>query len=91
VRLYKDVPSTFSALDRLAKDGKKVRVTFVHDRDSGLKLFADKVWYVRKDADLAAFLEKDRADKWAKDSKGTLLTYAEARKFVGGDRLAQAR
>lgn len=91
VRLYKDVPSTFSALDRLAKDGKKVRVTFVHDRDSGLKLFADKVWYVRKDADLAAFLEKDRADKWAKDNKGTLLTYAEARKFVGGDRLAQAR
>lgn len=91
VRLYKDVPSTFAALDQLAKDGKKVRVSFVHDRESGLKLFADKVWYVRKDGDVAAFLEKSRADKWAQSNNGTLLTYAEARKFVGSDRLAQAR
>jgi NitT/TauT family transport system substrate-binding protein len=91
VRLYKDVPSTFAALDKLAKDGKKVRVSFVHDRDSGLKLFADKVWYVRKDADVAAFLEKSQAEKWALNNNGTLLTYAEARKFVGSDRLAQAR
>ena len=41
----------------------------------------------------AAFLEKSRAEKWAlAPITGKLLTYAEARKFVGnGRRLAQAR
>ena len=91
VRLYKDVPSTFIALNQLEKDGKTVRVAFVHDRETGLKLFADKVWYIRKDNDIAAFLEKSGAEKWAQANNGNLLTYAEARKFVGGERLAQAR
>ncbi len=91
VRLYKDVPSTFTALNQLEKDGKTVRVAFVHDRETGLKLFADKVWYIRKDNDIAAFLEKSSAEKWAQANNGNLLTYAEARKFVGGERLAQAR
>ena len=57
VRLYKDVPSTFAALNQLEKEGKTVRVAFVHDRETGLKLFADKVWYIRKGDDIAAFLE----------------------------------
>ena len=91
VRLYKDVPSTFLALDQLEKDNKTVRVAFVHDRESGLKLFADKVWYIRTGNDIAAFLEKSRAEKWAQANNGKLLTYAEARKFVGNERLAQAR
>lgn len=91
VRLYKDVPATFSALDKLGKDGKTVRVVFVHDRDTGLKLFADKVWYARNGNDVAAFLEKSSAEKWAKTHNGELLTYANARKFVGDERLAQAR
>ena len=91
VRLYKDVPSTFIALNQLEKDGKTVRVAFVHDRETGLKLFADKVWYIRKDNDIAAFLEKSGAEKWAQANSGNLLTYAEARKFVGSERLAQAR
>jgi hypothetical protein len=38
-----------------------------------------------------AFLEKSGAEKWAQANNGNLLTYAEARKFVGGERLAQAR
>ncbi len=91
VRLYRDVPSTFLALNQLEKDGKTVRVAFVHDHETGLKLFADKVWYIRKDNDIAAFLEKSSAEKWAQANNGNLLTYAEARKFVDGERLAQAR
>lgn len=91
VRLYKDIPGTFAALDQLGKEGKAVRVTYVHDRETGLKLFADKVWYARHGTDVAAFLEKSQAEKWAKTNQGELLTYAEARKFVGGERLAQAR
>jgi NitT/TauT family transport system substrate-binding protein len=91
VRLYKDVPSTFVALDQLEKAGRTVRVAFVHDRESGLKLFADKVWYIRTGNDIAAFLEKSRAEKWAQANNGKLLTYAQARRFVGNERLAQAR
>ena len=90
VRLYKDVPGTFVALDQLEKEGRTVRVAFVHDRESGLKLFADKVWYIRTGNDIAAFLEESRAEKWAQANNGKLLTYAEARKFVGNERLAQA-
>ena len=91
VRLYKSVPSTFAALDQLEKSGTAVRVAFVHDRETGLKLFADKVWYARNRNDVAAFLEKSQAEKWAETHNGKLLTYAEARKFVGDERLAQAR
>ena len=80
VRLYKDVPATIAALNRLDKEGKKVRITFVHDNGTGLKLIADKVWYVRNGKDLAAFLEKSAAEQSAKD--GSLLTFAEARKWV---------
>jgi hypothetical protein len=66
-------------------------VIFVHDRERRVKLFADKVWYSRKKNDLAAFLEKSSAEKWAQANKAELLTYAEARKFMGGERVAQAR
>lgn len=91
VRLYDGVPATLAALAQLEKEGKTARVVFVHDRDTGLKLFADKVWYARSGGDVATFLEKSGAEKWAQDHHGDLLTYAEARKFVGGERLAQAR
>jgi len=63
----------------LEKGGQKVRVTFVHDAESGLKLFADKVWYVRSGEDLAAFLEKSKADKWAESHQGNVLDFSEVR------------
>ena len=91
VRLYKDIPSTFAALDQLKKEGKTVRVTFVHDRDSGSKLFADKVWYVRNGNDVAAFLEKDKAAQWAKANGGKVQAYAEARNLPLGSKQAAAQ
>lgn len=51
VRLYKDVPSTLAAVAALEKEGRKARVVFVHDRESGLRLFPDKVWFVRSGDD----------------------------------------
>jgi NitT/TauT family transport system substrate-binding protein len=89
--VFKDIPSTFVALNQLQKDGKKVRVAFVHVRDTGVKLFADKVWYIQTPNDIAAFLDKAGAEKWAQANNGNLLTYAEALKFVGDERFAQAR
>ena len=56
-----------------------MRVTFVHDAESGLKLFADKVWYVRSGEELAAFLEKSKAEKWAESHQGNVLDFSAVR------------
>jgi len=79
VRLYSSVTVTFAALRELEAAGKTVRVTFVHDRESGNKLFADKVWYVQKDGKLSAFLLKQSALDWAKKNGGSVLPFAAAR------------
>ncbi len=79
VRLYSTVEATFAALKELEGSGKTIRVTFVHDRESGNKLFADKVWYVQKDGKLSAFLLKQAALDFAKKNGGTVLPFAAAR------------
>jgi NitT/TauT family transport system substrate-binding protein len=81
VRLYRSIAATFEALRALEKHGQKARVTYVHDAESGLKLFADKVWYVRSGEELAAFLEKSKAEKWAESHSGTVIDFAEAWKL----------
>lgn len=81
VRLYSSVAATFAALKQLEAEQKTARVTFVHDRVSGNKLFADKVWYVQSKDGLAAFLLKPAALDWVKQNGGTLLDYAAVRKL----------
>jgi len=44
VRAYATPKSTLAAIAELARAGKKVRVAFVHDRESGLELFANKAF-----------------------------------------------
>ena len=55
-------------------------LVFVHDRVSGNKLFADKVWYVKGEGGLAAFLLKPAAAEWAKKHGGSVVDYEAARK-----------
>ena len=59
-----------------------MRVVYVHDRESGLKLFADKAWYVSQEGKLAAFLLKSSADNWAAKNGGAVLGYPDARRSV---------
>ncbi|HYQ01273.1 MAG TPA: ABC transporter substrate-binding protein [Polyangiaceae bacterium] len=82
VRLYSSVQATFGALRQLEQEGKAIRVTFVHDRNSGNKLFADKVWYVADRGTLSAFLLKQSAIDWAAKHGGTLVSFAAARQGV---------
>ncbi|MEA2699184.1 MAG: sulfonate transport system substrate-binding protein, partial [Myxococcales bacterium] len=74
VRAYATPQSTLAAVSELEKQGKKLRVTFVHDRDSGLKLLASKAWFVEDGAGkkgvLAAFLTRERAEAWARSHGG---------------------
>jgi NitT/TauT family transport system substrate-binding protein len=79
VRLYSSVDATFEALAELEAAKTPVRVVFVHDRLSGNKLFADKVWYVRSAGKLASFLLKPAAREWAEKNGGQVLDYAAAR------------
>lgn len=78
VRLYSSPEATLQALGQLKVEGKQARVVFVHDRDSGIKLFADKVWYVKKEGNLAAFLLRESADAWAARNGGQVMAYREA-------------
>jgi len=80
VRLYSTIRATFDALAKLEAEGKTVRVTFVHDQSSGNKLFADKVWYVKGNKELSAFLLRNVADEYAAKTKGTVVGFEEARK-----------
>lgn len=81
VRAYATPKSTLAALKELEAQGKKVRVAFVHDRESGLKVFANKAWYVEdaqgKKGVLAAFLNKDRAEAWARKNQGRVIESAK--------------
>jgi NitT/TauT family transport system substrate-binding protein len=83
VRLYSTPEATFAALAQLEQEGKATRVTFVHDRETGNKLFADKVWYVRDAAGLSAFLLKKSAETWAAKSGGKIIGFDAARKAPG--------
>jgi sulfonate transport system substrate-binding protein len=82
VRLYGSVAATLRALAQLSAEGKGVRVTFVHDRLSGNKLFADKVWYVQAEGELSAFLLKSVAEDWAKSHGGNVIGFEAARQLV---------
>jgi NitT/TauT family transport system substrate-binding protein len=82
VRLYSTVQATFAALKKLQADGSTIRVTFVHDRISGNKLFADKVWYVADKGALAAFLLKSSAADWVAKHGGNLVNFTTAQQGV---------
>jgi NitT/TauT family transport system substrate-binding protein len=83
VRLYSTPEATFAALAQLTQEGKSVRVTFVHDRETGNKLFADKVWYVRGPKGLSAFLLKSSAERYAGKVGGQVIGFDAARKALG--------
>jgi NitT/TauT family transport system substrate-binding protein len=80
VRLYSSVRAALSAAGKLQTSGKKIRVIFAHDRLSGIKLFAERAWFVERSGNLSAFLLKADADKWAKEQGGTVMEYTDAQK-----------
>lgn len=82
VRLYSSVPAALSAASQLQNSGKKIRVVFAHDRLSGIKLFAERAWFVGKGSNLSAFLLKTDAEHWAQEQGGTVMDYIDAQKVA---------
>ena len=79
VRDYADPAEAFAALKTFEHAGSRPRAVFVHDHDSGLKLFAEQAWYVRDAHGKAvAFLLKTKADAYARRTGGAVVDYAAA-------------
>jgi NitT/TauT family transport system substrate-binding protein len=92
VRHYALLDNALEAAKATEAAGKKVRVVYAHDRNTGIKLFANQAWFVRdaKGA-LAAFLLKDDADAWAKAKGGAVLDFAAAKTTAGSGQLALSK
>jgi len=88
VRHYSTADEAFAAVRKLEKDGKKIRVVYAHDRNSGLKLFASDAWFVSAKNETSAFLSKASADAWAKQHGGAVVNYAAALEASSDRKLA---
>ena len=82
VRHYASPESAFADLQALDKAGKKTRVVYVQDSQSGIKLLAADAWFVKHKNGLHAFLLKEQADAWAKANGGQALDYTQARAAI---------
>jgi NitT/TauT family transport system substrate-binding protein len=77
VRNYVSPESALFAVREAEKAGKKIRVVFVHDRQSGLKLLANQAWFARSpNGQIDAYLEKGSAEKSAQKSGGSVVNFA---------------
>ncbi len=84
VRNYASTEAALIEVAKLEKAGKKVRVVYAHDRNSGLKLFAADAWFVQNKDQVSAFLLKNAAEEWVRKNGGKVLDYAAARAAVRG-------
>jgi NitT/TauT family transport system substrate-binding protein len=74
---FASITNLFNYLSKLKAEGKDTSATFVHDHNSGLKLFGDKSYFVKKDNELAAFLRKDEAERFASEARSQIATFTE--------------
>jgi NitT/TauT family transport system substrate-binding protein len=85
VRHYASPHSALTDLQQLEKAGKKIRALYAHDRDSGLKLFADDAWFVSNGKnETSAFLLKESAEAWAKKNGGKVLDFNSIKSGLTG-------
>jgi NitT/TauT family transport system substrate-binding protein len=87
VRHYGSPENALRALAGLEKEGKSIRVVYAQDRESGIKLFASRAWFVQSaNGELNVFLLKDAAETWSKEHGGAVLDYAKAREAIVASR-----
>jgi len=91
LRLYRSPAATLTALRNLEASNTPVRVAFLHDHDTGLKLFAKFAWYVQERSEIAGFLLKDSAEEYARKHGGTVMDFNQAKESVAGNKLASER
>ncbi len=83
VRHYASPESALSDLAKLEKSGKKIRVVYAQDHDSGIKLLAADAWFVASANNAVdTFLLKDAAEAFAKKSKGKVLDFSAVKASI---------
>jgi NitT/TauT family transport system substrate-binding protein len=75
VRHYASPESAFTDLEALEKAGKKIRVVYVQDSNSGIKLLGSDAWFVHAGNRVSGFLLKDDAEAWARTHGGKVLDF----------------
>jgi NitT/TauT family transport system substrate-binding protein len=75
VRHYAAPESAFADLAALEKAGRKIRVVYAQDRNSGNKLLAADAWFVKNKNEVNAFLLKEEAQAWAQAHGGSVLDF----------------
>ncbi|MDQ0068496.1 NitT/TauT family transport system substrate-binding protein [Variovorax boronicumulans] len=85
VRHYASPENAFADLQKLEKAGKKARVVYAQDRNSGNKLLAADAWFVLgTKGEVDAFLLKDQAEGWAAKNGGKVQDFATVRAALAG-------
>lgn len=80
VRHYASASGALQAARAVEAGGGTVRVVYVHDRNTGLKLFAHQSWYASDAAGgLSAFLLRSDAEAWAKANGGQVQEFPAAK------------
>jgi NitT/TauT family transport system substrate-binding protein len=85
VRHYASPENALGDLQKLEKAGKKARVVYAQDRNSGNKLLAADAWFVLGGkGEVDAFLLKDQAEGWAAKHGGKVQDFAGVRAALAG-------
>jgi len=79
VRHYALLETALAQARKLEQSGKKIRVIYAHDRESGLKLLAEDAWFVQSKNEISAFLLKSSAQAWANKSNGKVFDFSGAK------------
>lgn len=82
VRHYASPESAFSDLNALEKAGKQIRVVYVQDGNSGIKLLAHDAWFVHGNNAVNGFLLKNDADAWVRANGGKVLNFGAAKNVM---------
>lgn len=78
IRSYSSAACTLGALAALRAGGAKVNATYVHDTAHGVKLFADKAYYVSDKGALMPFLLRTEAEAFAKTAGSPVMGFEDA-------------
>ncbi|QSA98429.1 ABC transporter substrate-binding protein [Methylococcus sp. EFPC2] len=80
VRHYAAAETAFTDLRKIEAAGHTARAVYVHDLKHGIKLLAPLAYFVAEpQGQIAAFLQKDEADAYAREHGGKLRDYASLR------------
>jgi NitT/TauT family transport system substrate-binding protein len=79
-RRYSSLEAALAALTEAERQGRSARAVYAWDRASGIKLFADRAWFVmERDGRSSAFLSRAAAVEFARGVNGAVKTFPEAK------------